>query len=70
MPANANGRLRLAMDEQLIISIKEFRKLAGKKADRFSDEQIVELIIDLDFMAGLFVKQAEKAMASMIPKST
>jgi hypothetical protein len=70
VPANANGRLRLAMDEQLIISIKEFRKLAGKKADRFSDEQIVELIIDLDFMAGLFVKQAEKAMASMIPKST
>jgi len=44
------------MSEDLIISVKEFRKLAGKEVEEFSDEQIKELILDLDFVAGLFVK--------------
>jgi hypothetical protein len=58
------------MDEQLIMTIKEFRKLAGKEAARFSDEQIVELIISLDFMAGLYVKDKTKAINKLVPKSS
>ena len=45
---------------KLIISVKEFRKLAGKGADAFSDEQVSDLIISLDFIAELFIKQSQE----------
>jgi hypothetical protein len=48
------------MQEQTIITVEEFRKLAGKEAEQFSDEQIQELIIGLDFMAQLFIKSKEE----------
>ena len=55
------------MDEDLIISIKEFRKLAGKEAARFSDEQIIELIIDFDFMATMFINKEKKGVKNEQP---
>lgn len=51
------------MNEQTIISVEEFRKLAGFASDQFSDDEITELIIQLDFMAQLYInsqKQGEK----------
>ena len=52
------------MDEQLIMTIKEFRKLAGKEAVGFSDEQIIELILDIDFIATMFTKELKKEIAN------
>jgi len=49
------------MNEQTIISIEEFRKLAGHASDQFSDDEIAELIIQLDFMAQLFIKSKEQS---------
>lgn len=49
------------MNEQSIISVEEFRKLTGFASEQFSDEQITELIIQLDFMAQLFIKNKEQA---------
>jgi hypothetical protein len=57
------------MDEQLIMTIKEFHKAAGKEAARFSDNQIVELIMDLDFMAKLFIQDHAKTIKRLVPKS-
>lgn len=53
------------MDEQLIITIEEFRKRAGKEAAQFSDKQIIELIKDLDFMATMFINEIRR-----VPKSS
>lgn len=49
------------MNEQPIISIEEFRKLTGFASKSFSDEEITELIIQLDFMAQLFIKSKEQS---------
>lgn len=45
------------METKQIISIKEFRKVAGKASDQFSDEQISELIMQLDYLAEIFVNK-------------
>lgn len=45
------------METKQIISIKEFRKVAGKASDQFSDEQITELIMQLDYLAEIFVNK-------------
>lgn len=42
----------------LIISVKEARKLLGKKYDLMSDDQIEELIVQLDEIARLSIKQS------------
>lgn len=47
------------MNEQPIISVEEFRELAGVASEQFSDDEITELIIQLDFMAQLFIKSKE-----------
>jgi hypothetical protein len=45
------------VEAQPIISIKEARKLLGKKASEcFSDVQVEELIAQLDFLAMLSIK--------------
>jgi hypothetical protein len=49
------------MKEEPIISVEMFRKLAGPPAERFSDDEIVELINGLDYMAKLFVKTKEES---------
>ncbi len=43
------------MQDETIISIKEFRKFAGKEAERFSDEEVLELINQLDILAQLYI---------------
>ena len=53
------------MNDQLIITIGEFRKLTGKATEQFTDEQITELIMQLDFMAELFVKSIRKEQTPM-----
>jgi Ca2+-binding EF-hand superfamily protein len=41
----------------LIISIKEARKLLGKEYDHMTDEQVEDLIIQLDEIARLSIRQ-------------
>lgn len=43
------------MNEQPIISVEEFRKLTGFASESFSDDEITELIMRLDFMAQLYI---------------
>ena len=45
-------------DDNLIISVTEARKLLGKKYEHMSDEQIQDLIIQLDEIATLSIRQA------------
>lgn len=45
------------MESKQIISTKEFRKIAGKASEQFSDEQISELIMQLDYLAEIFVNK-------------
>ncbi len=45
------------METKQIISIKEFRKIAGKASEQFSDEQIMGLILHLDYLADIFINQ-------------
>ena len=49
------------MQEQLTISIDEFKKLAGKKAEQYSDEQLSEIIDQLDVLAGLYINSCARA---------
>lgn len=42
--------------DPLIITVSEFRKMVGKEAEQYSDEQISKLIVQLDFIAELFIK--------------
>lgn len=42
---------------ELIISIKEARKLLGKTAEKLSDSEVEKLILDLDFIARNAIKQ-------------
>jgi hypothetical protein len=48
------------MNEQPIISVEEFRKLAGIASESFSDDEITELIMQLDFMAQLYIKSQKQ----------
>jgi hypothetical protein len=59
------------MNEQQIMTVKEFRSLTGKATAHFSDEQIAELIRQLDFIAGMYVKQVvpRKETAEKVKKS-
>ncbi len=47
-------------DEGLIISVKEARKLMGKEAEKYTDEQVIKIITDLDFMAGMAISEFKK----------
>lgn len=47
-------------DENLIISIKEFRKLVGKKADQLNDAQVKKVIMDLDFIAKIYINSRKE----------
>ena len=48
----------MGVDEKLIISIEDFRRLAGRATAHFSDEQVTEFIRQLDFLADMYVKRA------------
>jgi hypothetical protein len=45
------------MNEQIIISIDEFRSIAGIASANFSDTEILEMIRQLDIMAQIYIKQ-------------
>ncbi len=45
------------MEMKQVISINEFRRIAGKASEQFSDEQISELIMQLDYLAEIFVNK-------------
>lgn len=44
------------MESELIISVKEARKLLGKDAKEMTDEEVEKLIKDLDQLARLVFK--------------
>ncbi|HEY1644869.1 MAG TPA: hypothetical protein VGF75_00600 [Candidatus Saccharimonadales bacterium] len=46
------------MDEQLIMTIKDFRSLTGEATAHLSDDEVVESIKQLDFLAEMYIKQA------------
>lgn len=55
---------------QPVMTVKEFRKLAGKSVDQFSDEQVEDMIEQLDLIAGLFIKTIrDDEDKSVVPKS-
>jgi len=39
-----------------IMTVKEARKIMGKDAEKFTDEEITKIIDDLDFIAGMAIK--------------
>ena len=43
-------------DKQLIITVKELRNIAGEAVAHLSDDELVKSIVNLDFLAGLYVK--------------
>jgi len=47
-------------DAGLIISIKEARKILGKKYAKYSDEQITRMIKQLDSIAEAYIKSVPK----------
>ena len=48
----------LLTDGQLIISVKEARKLLGKDFKSFTDKQIEDMIVKLDLIAKGFISQS------------
>lgn len=40
-----------------IISVKEARKILGKEAEKMTDNEILKLIDDLDFLASYTIKK-------------
>lgn len=49
------------MQEQPTISIDEFKKLAGKDAELYSDEQLSEIINHLEVLAEMFINNSKRA---------
>jgi Ca2+-binding EF-hand superfamily protein len=43
-------------DKELIISIKEARKIMGVKGKDYSDEYVRKLILEMDFLANLITQ--------------
>jgi hypothetical protein len=39
-----------------IVSVKEARKILGVEAEKLTDDQIISIITDLDFIAHLYFK--------------
>jgi len=48
------------MDEQLIISVSEARKLLGKRYKKYSDEYIEQLIKSFDALIETYYKSVPK----------
>ena len=61
----------VTMNEQQVMTVKEFRSLTGKATAHFSDEKIAELIRQLDFLADMYVKRVvlRKEAAEKVKKS-
>lgn len=48
------------MQTDLIISIKEARKILGKEAEDLSDDQVEDLIINFQSIAKLYIQSVPK----------
>ena len=61
----------VTMNEQQVMTVKEFRSLTGKATAHFIDEKIAELIRQLDFLADMYVKRVvlRKEAAEKVKKS-
>ena len=53
-------------DKQLIMTINEFRSLTGEATAHLSDDEVVESIQQLDFLAEMYVKQTREEVADNI----
>jgi hypothetical protein len=51
--------------QPLIISVEEARKILGDEYSRLSDEDIIKLIDDLDFLARYAIKQFKELHQSV-----
>jgi hypothetical protein len=60
------------MNEQLIMTIKEFRNLTGKATAHLSDDEVIESIKHLDFLAEMYIKRAvpRKEVADKVENQT
>lgn len=48
-----------------VITIKEARKIMGKEAEKYTDDEIAKMVDDLDFIARLAIKDfKEKRLES------
>jgi hypothetical protein len=59
-----------ARDEELIISVKEARKLLGKDAKQMSDTEVEKLIIDLNVIARYTIRGIMEGTIKMPSKDT
>lgn len=48
-------------EQQPTISVDEFKKLAGKDAEQYSDVQLSEIINQLDVLAMLYINNLKRA---------
>ena len=51
-----------------IISLKEARKILGKEAKKFSDEELIKLINDLDFIATYTIRKFQEEKLLELPE--
>lgn len=56
----------VTMNEQQVMSIKEFRSLTGEATAHLSDEEVIESIKHLDLMAEMYVKQVREEVADKL----
>lgn len=53
-----------------IITVKEARKIMGKEAEKYTDDEIAKMVEDLDFIARLAIKDfKEKRLESASEES-
>ena len=52
------GTAKLATSEQLIISVKEARKLLGKDFKKLDDKQVEDIVTKLDLLAQGFIAKS------------
>lgn len=52
------GTTKLATSEQLIISVKEARKLLGKDFKRLDDKQVEDIVTKLDLLVQGFIAKS------------
>jgi hypothetical protein len=50
----------VAMEANLIISVKEARKLLGEDAKVMSDDDVEELVLKLQSIAKIYIKEVPK----------
>lgn len=56
------------MNEQQIMTVREFRSLTGDATAHFTDKQVEEIIQQLDFLAEMYVKQVRQEGANKLEK--